>query len=87
MTMLGMNPVSVEGVAGELETFATNIRAAAETASAQLKELEWVGDDADTFRAMYLPELERGYAVAEAIRNLGLRAAHEASQQRTTSAQ
>ncbi|MDO5645604.1 MAG: hypothetical protein Q4G21_07980 [Dermabacter sp.] len=87
MNMLGMNPISVEGVAGELETFATNIRAAAETASTELKELEWVGEDADAFRAMYLPELERGYALAEAIRSLGLKAAHEATQQRATSAQ
>lgn len=85
MTILGMNPTEVDGLAESLESHATAIQNAATTCATTLKELEWVGDDATAFRTKFDTIIENGLTAAEAIRKLGIRAGTEASQQRTTS--
>ncbi len=85
MTMLGMNPTSVEALGVTLDEHATAISTAAQVSGTALSELEWLGEDAETFRENFGLIIEAGQRAAEQIRGLGVRVNGEASQQRTTS--
>lgn len=87
MTRKGMTPEAVEALAQQIDTAAQDARTAYDGARSRLEELEWTGQDSESFRVRVEDDLGSAMQrLATSAEELSARARRDAAEQREASA-